>query len=159
MAHLTNKLVKFMLKVRLRGNLRDEKTKNANDRHIGKVKPQSDEILNKLESSNGHACRTVLDHPQYFINRNVHHGDGPLPLFIGTTPRMPSIPTNTTATPSTPTTTSSKPTSHSMIGEKPPTKGEFLATQANSITTMARILKVGSVKHINLLETRMIINI
>ena len=72
LTYLTNKLVNYMLKDRLRHNLRDDETKNANDKHSRKVKPQSGEILNKLKLSNGHACRNVFNRPQDFINGNVH---------------------------------------------------------------------------------------
>jgi len=43
------------LKDRLQDNLKDGKTGNTNDEHSGKVISQSDEIWNKLRSSNGHA--------------------------------------------------------------------------------------------------------
>jgi hypothetical protein len=44
-----------------------------------------------------------------------------------------------------------------VIGEKPPIKGKLLATQTQSIITRSRILDIGSMKHDNRLEARMVV--
>ena len=72
---------------------------------------------------------------------------------MGTKPRPPSTPNNFTPTPAT----LLEVNSHSVIGEKPPIKGKLLATQAQSMITTARILRIGSLKRDNLLEARMVV--
>lgn len=58
------------LKDRLQDNLKDDKTSNANDEHSGKAISQSDEIWNKLRSSNVHAKKM-----NWNADKNLMNGD------------------------------------------------------------------------------------
>ena len=87
----------------------------------------------------------------------MRHGDAPLPIVVETIPHPPLTPNYSTLTPTTPTTTSTEVDLHFVIVEKPLIKSKLLATQAQSVTTMLRILENGSMKRNKLLEARILV--